>query len=101
MKRIYVIGDIHTVTAFRLGGLHGLISSADGIREDLMTVLRDDEAGIVLITRELSVKVRDIIDTAGPEGESPAVVEIPGINGGADSAASVLGHLISALGISI
>jgi vacuolar-type H+-ATPase subunit F/Vma7 len=101
MKRICVIGDIHTVTAFRLGGIHGVISSTETIREDLMNPVGEDESAIVIITRDLSGEVRDIIEPAGPEPGSPAIVEIPGITGEPGSAASILAHVTAALGISI
>lgn len=101
MEKIYVIGDIHTVTVFRLGGVEGVVSSANVIREDLSAVMRNADAGIVLVTRELAAGAADLIGECNLSRVTPVIVEIPGIGDERGFGKSIMNYITEALGISI
>ena len=61
MVKIYVIGDMHTVSAFRLAGVEGVIADPADAAARLEEVIRKKDAGIVLITNELAGKIEERI----------------------------------------
>ncbi|HPI90964.1 MAG TPA: V-type ATP synthase subunit F [Spirochaetota bacterium] len=101
MEKIYIIGDIHTVTAFRLGGVEGAVSSTATVRDELDAVMRTGKAGIILITRELADAAEDMIERCNLEIARPIIVEIPGINDRRGFGKSIMSYITEALGISV
>jgi vacuolar-type H+-ATPase subunit F/Vma7 len=101
MEKIYVIGDIHTATVFRLGGVESVVPAADSVREVLARVLHKHDAGIILITRELAETAGDIISNCNLNMVKPVIVEIPGINDPRGFGKSIMSYITEALGISI
>jgi vacuolar-type H+-ATPase subunit F/Vma7 len=101
MEKIYVIGDIHTATVFRLGGAESVCSAADTVREDLARIIREDDATIILITRELAETAGDMISNCNLNRVKPVIVEIPGINDPRGFGKSIMSYITEALGISI
>lgn len=101
MEKIYIIGDIHTVAAFRLGGVAGVVSSEAAIKEDMSDIIRNNDAAIILITRELSERAGDIIRNCNLNMVKPIIVEIPGIGDDRGFGRSIMSYITEALGISI
>ena len=101
MERIYIIGDVHTVTAFRLGGADGAVSSPAIVRNDLDAVIRAGNAGIILITRELADETKDVIERCNLEMARPIIIGIPGINDRRGFGKSIMSYISEALGISV
>jgi len=40
MEKIYIIGDMHTVSAFRLAGVEGMVSTADSASVRLEEIIK-------------------------------------------------------------
>mgnify|MGYP000845587495 CR=1 FL=1 len=80
MEKIYVIGDAHTVAAFRLAGVQGVVSGPDRVAGDLNAVAGAGDAGIVLVTRELSGHAGGLVARMSLEMTRPLVLDIPGVN---------------------
>ncbi|MBP7737724.1 MAG: V-type ATP synthase subunit F [Spirochaetes bacterium] len=101
MEKIVVIGDIHTVTAFRLGGVEGVVSSPGAVKEDIAAAINRPDAAIVLVTRELADHAGDAIGDCNLNMVKPVIVEIPGINDQRGFGRSIMSYITEALGISI
>ena len=101
MKKIYVIGDMHTVSAFRLSGVEGLVSDRDGARAVLDEVIGKGDAGVVAITNELARDLEERIIEINLSLMSPVVIEIPGIDEAPEFRRSAVGYIAEALGIAL
>jgi vacuolar-type H+-ATPase subunit F/Vma7 len=99
MSTIYILGDMHTVSAFRLAGVHGIVTDKDhAISSFAETAVRPD-AGIILITRELRAMLGERVEQANLSAALPAVIEIPGIDDAEGFGPSILSSISDALGI--
>lgn len=101
MKKIYLIGDIHTVSAFRLSGVEGEVSDRDNASSILDVIVRREDAGIVIITNELAGDLHTRIAEMNLERISPVIIEIPGIDDPPVMSKSVVGYIAEALGIAL
>jgi len=101
MKKIYIIGDMDTVSAFRLSGVEGVVSGRDDAPSRLEEVLREEAAGIVMMTSELAGDLQERITQINLAVEGPVVIEIPGIDETEGPRRSVVGYIAEALGISL
>jgi len=99
--RIYLMGDAHTVTAFRVGGIEGVITDKEGSESILTDISGRDDAAIILITRDLSEPITEMITEINLNRVSPVIVEIPGIDDQRGFGKSLLGYITEALGVSI
>ena len=61
MDKIYIIGDIDTVTAFRLSGIEGIIADESSIANEFGNILNRDNISIVLIIRQLAEHISNLI----------------------------------------
>jgi len=101
MKKIYVIGDMDTVSAFRLSGVEGIVAGRDDAPSCLEEVLRERTAGIVMMTSGLAGDLQERISQINLAMEGPVVIEIPGIDETEGFRRSVVGYIAEALGISL
>lgn len=101
MKKIYIIGDMHTVTAFRLSGVEGVISETGNAPARLEEIVKKGDAGVVVITNELAEDIQKRIKEINLDSLSPVVIEIPGIDDTKGLRRSVVGYIAEALGITI
>lgn len=101
MKKIYIIGDIHTVSAFRLSGVTGEVSDRENVLSRLDEVVRREDAGIVMITNELAGDLEARIADINLNSISPVIIEIPGIDETQVLSRSVVGYIAEALGIAL
>ena len=101
MKKIYIIGDMHTVSAFRLSGITGVVSSRDDAPSRLEEVIGKGDAGIVVITNELAEDLQVRIAEINLDMLSPAVIEIPGIDDALGFRRSAVGYIAEALGVAV
>jgi vacuolar-type H+-ATPase subunit F/Vma7 len=101
MEKIYVIGDIHTVSAFRLSGITGIVSTREDAAEDLEQVLRRGDAAIVAITNDLADGLQERIGAINLNLPVPVVIAIPGIDDAHGFSRSVMSYVSEALGISL
>ena len=101
MEQIYVIGDIHTVSAFRLSGVIGVISGRQDAAAKLEDIIRKTNAGIVAITNDLADGLQERIGEINLNLPAPVVIAIPGIDDVHGFRRSVISYISEALGISL
>lgn len=101
MEKIYVIGDIHTVSAFRLCGVAGVISSREEAASVLEDVIRKGDAVVVAITNDLADNLQERIGAINLSLPAPVVISIPGIDDARGFRRSMMSYVSEALGISL
>lgn len=101
MEKIYIIGDMHTVSAFRLAGVEGIVSGNEDAAQRLNELIGKKDAAIVFITNELAYGLVDRITEINLSMPSPVVIEIPGIDDREGFRGSVMAYVSEALGISL
>jgi len=101
MEKIYIIGDMHTVSVFRLSGAEGVVSGPDDVSAKLEEIIGKRDAGIVLVTNALAYDLQARITEINLNMPSPVVIEIPGIDDTQGFRRSVMGYIAEALGISL
>lgn len=101
---VAVIGDVDTVTGFRLAGVNAAfpVADAEQARAKLQELSQDDTKAIIIITEKLAEAIRDTIDEI--EGSkrkiSPIIVEIPDREGKIEREVDPLRELIKrAIGV--
>ena len=99
MEQIYVIGDVHTVSAFRLSGINGIVSVREDAAAKLEEIIRKEDAAIVAITDDLAVGLKARIDAINLNLLFPVVMAIPGIHDIMGERRSVVSYISEALGI--
>jgi vacuolar-type H+-ATPase subunit F/Vma7 len=101
MEQIYVIGDIHTVSAFRLSGITGVISDRQNSATKLEAIIRKGDAAIVAITNDLAEELQERIRTINLNLPVPVIIAIPGIDDVHGFRRSAMSYISEALGISL
>jgi len=101
MKKIYIIGDMHTVSAFRLSGVVGVVSDRDNASSRLEEVIGKTDAGIVGITSACAKDLQSRITDINLNQQDTIVIEIPGIDDPKDLTRSLVGYVAEALGIAL
>lgn len=101
MEKIYIIGDIHTVSTFRLSGVEGVVSTADNASAKLEEIIKRRDAGIVLMTNDVASALQERIRDINLNMPNPVVIEIPGIDDPEGLRKSAMSYISEALGISL
>ena len=101
MEKIYILGDMHTVSAFRLAGVEGVVAASENAEAALDNLVRKRDAGIVLITNELARPMAGQIAQININLPGPVVIEIPGLDDTEGFRRSAMGYVAEALGISL
>ena len=101
MEKIYIIGDMHTVSAFRLSGMEGVVASPSEAVSRLEEIIGKKNAGIVLMTNDLTNDLQARIREINLNMPSPVIIEIPGIDDTEGFSRSAMGYISEALGISL
>ncbi|PKN51876.1 MAG: hypothetical protein CVU55_08940 [Deltaproteobacteria bacterium HGW-Deltaproteobacteria-13] len=101
MEKIYIIGDMHTVSTFRLAGVEGVVSDQNNASAKLEEIIRKKDAGIVLMTNALADDLQARIREINLNMQSPVVIEIPGIDDPEGFRRSAMSYVAEALGISL
>ena len=101
MENIYIIGDAHTVSAFRLSGVNSIISSKQDAAANMEAIIRKGDAAIVAITNDLADGLHDRIRAINLNMPAPVVIAIPGIDDATGFRRSVMSYISEALGISL
>jgi vacuolar-type H+-ATPase subunit F/Vma7 len=101
MEQIYIIGDIHTVSAFRLAGVTGVISGRADAAAKLEDIVRKGDAAVVAITNDLADDLAERISAINLYLRAPVVIAIPGIDDTDGFRRSVMSYISEALGISL
>jgi len=101
MNNIYIVGDMHTVSAFRLAGVRGVVSEVEQAHAQFEEIVNRDDAGIVIITNRLAEALREKLAELSFSGSGPVIIEIPGIDDEGGLRASAVRYIAGALGISL
>lgn len=101
MEKIYVIGDIHTASAFRLSGATAVISSREDAAANLENIIRKGDAAVVAITNDLADDLQERIGEINLNLPFPVVISIPGIDDVRGFRRSMMSYVSEALGISL
>ncbi len=97
----FLLGDIHTVTAFRINGITGVCCNADTVALQFGSLLAKNIAGIVLITTSLAQYVTELINTANLSKTNLSIIEIPGIDDSMQYAKTTETYIKESLGIKV
>ena len=101
MEKIYILGDVHTVTVLRLAGVEGRVADRKSVDAHFNELLEKGDAGVIVITRELAEQIPEKIYDVNVNSVIPVIVEIPGIDDPRGFSTSILDYITEALGISI
>ena len=101
MDKIYVMGDVHTVSAFRLAGVEGVVCGLDDAVARLEAIVQKGDAAIVAVTNDLADHLADRIGKINLQMSVPVVVAIPGIDDVQGFGRSAMRYVSEALGVSL
>jgi vacuolar-type H+-ATPase subunit F/Vma7 len=101
MEKIYIIGDLHTVSAFRLSGVEGVVASPEEAPTRLEEIVGKKDVGIVLMTNDLTGAMQARIRDINLNMPKPVIIEIPGIDDAQGFRKSAMSYIAEALGISL
>ncbi|MFZ7111520.1 MAG: V-type ATP synthase subunit F [Desulfatiglandales bacterium] len=101
MEQIYIIGDMHTVSAFRLSGVIGVVSGGQDAAAKLEDIIRKGDAAVVAVTNDLADDLSERIREINISRPYPVVIAIPGIDDPHGFRRSVVSYIAEALGISL
>ncbi|MDR3222920.1 MAG: V-type ATP synthase subunit F [Methanobrevibacter sp.] len=92
---VAVIGDIDTVTGFKLGGVKkGYIANNNEEAESALTELINNEISIIIITEKIADKIREHINKKVGSNVLPMIIEIPDKSGSSQREADPMSELI-------
>lgn len=101
MEQIYVIGDIHTVSAFRLAGVTGVISGRGEAAAKLDEIIGKGDAAVVMITNDLAKDLGERINAINLNLPFPVIIVLPGIDDDRGFGKSVVSYVSEALGVAL
>jgi len=92
---VAVIGDIDTVTGFKLGGVKkGYEVKTDKEAENALAELIENEISVIIITEKIADNIREYINKKIGSDVLPMVIEIPDKSGSSDRDGDPMGELI-------
>jgi len=95
MGSIAVLGDIDTVTGFKLGGVSkGVDVKTDEEAKNVFDELIDEDISIIIITEKIADNIREHIDRKIGSDTFPMVIEIPDKSGSPDIKTDPMRELI-------
>ena len=101
MKKTYLLGDLHTVNAFRLAGIEVIASGPESAASNLDLLLKMPDTALILITQKIAASIQTAIYQTNLNRTYPIIIEIPGVHDPPGFKTSVLDYITEALGISI
>ena len=95
MSDVAIIGDIDTVTGFKLGGVKkGIIVNNDEEAKNALDELLNDEISIIIITQLMANEIRDHINKKIGSDVLPMIIEIPDKDGSSEGSSDQINDLI-------
>lgn len=95
MSDVAVIGDIDTVTGFKLGGVRkGYIVKNDEDAEKALDELLDAKISIIIITQKIADNIREHINKKIGSDVLPMIIEIPDKSGSSEGGSDQMAALI-------
>jgi len=101
MEKIFLIGDAHTVNAFRICGIEGFISDPVNTSSVLESLLSEHEPFVILVTRECAEPLSEIIRKVNIGSPRGVIIEIPGIDDKGVVDKSLTDYITEALGVAL
>ena len=89
------------MSAFRLSGVEGVEAAPADASARLEEIIGKKNAGIVLMTNDLTHDLQERIGEINLNMKSPVIIEIPGIDDTEGFRKSAMGYISEALGISL
>ena len=96
-----MVGDNNTANAFRIGGIEAMVSDPDQIIKDIDLLITREDAGLILITYDLAIYIKDKISDVNLNKPKPIIIEIPRLDDERGFGKSIISYVTEALGISI
>lgn len=95
MSSVGIIGDIDSVTGFRLGGVKRaeVVNSAEEAMDALDKFL-DEDISIIIITQILANEIREHINRKIGSSVLPMIIEIPDKEGSSEGTSDQMADLI-------
>jgi V/A-type H+-transporting ATPase subunit F len=91
---IVVMGEQHTLTAFRLAGLCRVYEAECG-RDKLRELLKDDSVGVLILTERFADEHRKIIsEYQASKHRAPIIVEVPDVKGPVEQSVDPVHELV-------
>lgn len=95
MSSVAVIGDLDTVTGFRLGGVkEGRIVNSKEEAEQALDELIESNISIIIITDKIADEIREHIQKTIGSDIVPMIIEIPDKNGKSETEGDQMRALI-------
>ena len=101
MDSVYIIGDIHTVNAFRICGIEGIAADAESSLPVLNEILGRDDALVILVTRECSGILSEMNRRINLDSAHRVIIEIPGLEDGRGFGRSLTSYITEAIGVAL
>ncbi len=100
--KVFVIGNQDAVLGFSLVGVDGkIVTSAQEVNQALDEALADAQAGIVLVTEDVSHLIQARMDHLKLRSTVPLIVEIPGPQGVSPDQPSLDEIVLRAIGVKL
>ena len=95
MSSVAVLGDLDTVTGFKLGGVkEGRVVRTNEEAENALDELIDNGISIIIITQNIANDIREHINKKVGSDVLPMIIEIPDKSGATDSDGDQMKDLI-------
>ena len=96
MSSVAIIGDIDTVSGFRLGGVKKaeVVNTSEEAIAAFDKFLEQDEISIIIITQLMANEIRDHINRKIGSNVLPMIIEIPDKDGSSEGSSDQINDLI-------
>ena len=101
MAQICLIGDAHTVNAFRICGVEGFTADEETAPAVLDRLAGDGDTTVILITHEFAHTLTDTIKKYNLESSGKVIIEVPGIDDSQGTGRSLTSYITEALGVAL
>lgn len=82
MSSVAVIGDVDTITGFKLGGVtEGYVVNTEDEAKKALDELIENKISIIIITQKIADEIREYINKTIGSEIVPMIIEIPDKNG--------------------
>lgn len=101
MERIVVIGDAHTVNAFRICGFDGVAADVESAGAAIKSVIESDDPIVILVTGDCAEPNSGLIRKVNLESPKRVIISIQGIDEGKGFGRSLTSYITEALGVAL
>ena len=96
MSSVAIIGDIDTVSGFRLGGVKKaeVVNTSEEAIAAFDKFLNNDEISIIILTQVMANEIREHINRQVGSNVLPMIIEIPDKDGSSEGSSDQINDLI-------